>query len=232
MYSYYSSRSFARKPAVKRQQLATVLGAEVMWALAAYADRVNGGRYVKEAQRDEQGNVVAERNRDIIREQSQRGLPDVTDADFETGRGARKWHRGRLMVKILRGEPLGEFEQELNRALECEEFSNRDNAMQAAVVASQIASYRKGQAQEAMMETVDRSPLAPVGHKVAVDATVVRSVYSINYNVFFVTARTQCNRLVFFSFREALVDGCPIRVRGTVKAHRPDSTQLNRVKLV
>lgn len=233
MYSYYRPQygSTRRGAAVKRQ-LATVLSAEVMWALAAYADRVNGGRYVKDTQRDEQGNVVAERNRDIIREQSQRGLPDVTDEDFETGRQARQWHRGRLMVKILRNEPLREFEQELNRALECEEFSNRDNAMQAAVVASQIASYRKGLANEELLAEVDRSPLAPVGDKVSVEATVVRSVYSTNYNVFFVTARTQCNRLVFFSFREALADGCPIQVRGTVKAHRPDSTQLNRVKLL
>ena len=95
-----------------------------------------------------------------------------------------------------------------------------------------IASYRKGLAAEQMVASADTSPLAAVGARVAVDAVVVRSVYSQNYNVHFVTARTQCNRLVFFSYREGLDADTPIRVRGTVKAHRPDSTQLNRVKLV
>lgn len=234
MYSYYRPqyRSSRRSAPVKQPQMATVLGAEVMWALAAYADRVNGGRYVKDTQRDDRGNVVFERNRDIIRTQSQLGLPDVTDEDFEVGRQARQWHRGRLIVKMLRNEPLREFEQSLSRALECEEFSNRDNAMEAAVVASQIRSYHAGQKYESMLSGVDNSPLAGVGSKVTVQAQVIRSVFSQNYNRFFITARTQCNRVVFFGFGAGFEPGQQIRIQGRVKAHRPDSTQLNYVKMI
>lgn len=232
MYSYYSSRSFARKPAVKRQQMATVLGAEIMWGVAAWADRVNGG-YVKQALRDEAtGAVISERNRDLIRQEVQSGLASVTEADLEQGRQARDWHKGRLIFKALRNQPLTDFERTLNDVVQQEEFSNSEDALAIAVVASQIASYRKGLAEEAMMDAVDRSPLAAVGAKVAVEARVVRSVFSQNWGVFFITARTQCNRLVFFSFREGLEANTPIRLRGTVKAHRPDSTQLTRVKLV
>ena len=231
MYSYYRPRYVARKPNMKPRQLATVLGHEIMWGVAAYADRVNGG-YVRETQRDEQGAVVRERNRDVIKLEVAAGLPNVTDADIELGKLARDWLRGRLTFKTLRGEPLSDFEITLRDAVQLEEFSNQTDGLNIAVVASQISAYRKGLEQEQMMDTVDKTPLAAVGAKVAVEATVVRSVYSHNYNVFFVTARTQCNRLVFFSFREKLEAGTPIRARGTVKAHRPDSTQLNRVKLV
>ena len=216
---------------MKPRQLATVLGHEIMWGVAAYADRVNGG-YVRETQRDEQGAVVRERNRDVIKLEVAAGLPNVTDADIELGKLARDWLRGRLTFKTLRGEPLSEFEITLRDAVQLEEFSNQTDGLSIAVVASQISAYRKGLEQEQMMDTVDKTPLAAVGAKVAVEATVVRSVYSHNYNVFFVTAQTRCNRLVFFSFREKLEAGTPIRARGTVKAHRPDSTQLNRVKLV
>ena len=232
MLSYYTPRRYAaRKAAVKRPTLPTVLGAEVMWALAVYADRVNDGRYVKDTRYDAQGTVMERRNRDLIKEEVQAGLPNVTEADFELGRAARTWHRGRLMFKILRGQALSEFEQSLNLALEAEEFSNTSDALSVAIVASQIVAYRKGLAYEAMMAEVDHSPLAPVGTKVTVEATVIRSVFSTNYNVTFITARTQCNRLVFFSYREGQNEGTVIRVRGTVKAHRPDSTQLTRVKL-
>ena len=230
MYSYYRPRYAARKAQMKPVQLATVLGSEVMWAVAAYADRVNGGVYVRETVNN--GEVNQTRNRDIIREEVQRGLSNVTEADFELGREARAWHRGRIVMKSLKGQPLSDFERSLQDVVQQEEFSNRTDALAIAIVASQIASYRKGLAAEQMVASADTSPLAAVGARVAVDAVVVRSVYSQNYNVHFVTARTQCNRLVFFSYREGLDADTPIRVRGTVKAHRPDSTQLNRVKLV
>lgn len=233
MYSYYHMRTNSprRSNSVKRPQMATVLGAEIMWGLAAYATRVNDG-YIKETQRDEQGVIVRERNRDLIKAEVAAGLPNVTQADLDQGREAREWHRNRLVIKRLKGQALTEFEASLSDAVAQEEFSNREDALATAIVASQVASYRKGLAEETMMDTVDRSPLAAVGAKVSVEATVVRSVFSQNWGVFFITARTQCNRLVFFSFREGLSVDCPIRLRGTVKAHRPDSTQLNRVKLV
>lgn len=235
MYSYYRpGYAYNRNRAVtaRPRQMATVLGAEVMWAVSAYADRVNSGVYVKDTVRNEQGTVTQTRNRDIIREEVQRGLANVTEADFEIGRQAREWHRNRLVIKRLKGRYMTEFETSLCHAVEQEEFSNRDDAMASAIVASSIASYHRGLKQEQIMDTIDPSPLAAVGARVVVDAVVVRSVYSQNYHVHFVTARTQCNHMVFFSYRESLAADTPIRVQGTVKAHRPDSTQLNRVKLV
>ena len=165
MYSYYRPRYAARKPQMKPVQLATVLGSEVMWAVAAYADRVNGGVYVRETVNN--GEVNQTRNRDIIREEVQRGLSNVTEADFELGREARAWHRGRIVMKSLKGQPLSDFERSLQDVVQQEEFSNRTDALAIAIVASQIASYRKGLAAEQMVASVDHSPLAAVGTKVS-----------------------------------------------------------------
>jgi hypothetical protein len=61
---------------------------------------------------------------------------------------------------------------------------------------------------------------------------VVKSVYSQNYGVYFITGVTASRQAVFFSFRERLAKGHQCRIRGTVKAHRENSTQLNRVRMV
>lgn len=232
MYYYTTRRNgAARKPAVKRAQVATVLGAEVMWAVAAYADRVNGG-YVRDARRNDQGEIECERNRDIIKSEIVAGLPNVNEADYELGREARKWLRGQMITKILRAQPLNDFENSLKQALDIEEFSNFEHGLAAAIVASQIQAYRKGVARDQLMENIDRTPLAPVGDKVSVTGSVTNAVYSQNYGVFFITAQTECNRLMFFAFRKSLDTGTKIQIRGTVKSHRPDSTQLNRVSVV
>jgi hypothetical protein len=57
-------------------------------------------------------------------------------------------------------------------------------------------------------------------------------VFSQQWNVFFVTGITSSDQVVFFSYREAIPAGTTIVAQGTVKAHRDNSTQLNRVKVV
>jgi hypothetical protein len=85
---------------------------------------------------------------------------------------------------------------------------------------------------EEAMEGISREPLAPVGDRVDEPVTVVKCVFSQNYNVFFVTAVTESRHAVFFSYRERLNIGRQCHIRGTVKAHRENSTQLNRVRVL
>jgi len=105
------------------------------------------------------------------------------------------------------------------------------NTMHMAVVASQIRAWRAGVAEEQARDDVAAGYLAPVGSKVQVTVTVIRSVFSQNYNVFFVTAKTDSRHMVFFSYRDRLEPGHQCAITGTVKAHRDDSTQLNRVRM-
>ena len=210
--------------------------AETVWAAAAYAHRINDGEYRKENEYriDENGHytheVVRGRNRDIIN-QALRDEVLITDQDRELGNRARDYIGKQILVKALKGT-MSEFEQSLQQAVAMTEFDEWTSRVELAIVASQIRSYEQAVQVEQAMEGISTEPVAAVGAKVETDVTVVKSVYSQNYGVYFITAVTADRRAVFFSYRERLANGHQCRVRGTVKAHRPDATQLNRVRIV
>jgi hypothetical protein len=210
--------------------------AETVWASAAYAHRVNDGEYRKENEYriDENGHytheVVRGRNRDIMN-QALRDESLITEADRELGNRARDYVSKAILVKTLKGT-LTEFEQSLQRAVAMTEFDEWNSRMELAIIASQIRSYEQAVQLEQAMDGISSEPVAAIGEKVDTEITVVKSVYSQNFGVYFITGVTLDRRAVFFSYRERLANGHQCRVRGTVKAHRENSTQLNRVRIV
>jgi hypothetical protein len=74
--------------------------------------------------------------------------------------------------------------------------------------------------------------VAGIGEKVQLNVEVVKAVYSQNYGVYFITAKTDGHQMVFFSYRERKAVGEWLTIRGSVKAHRSDATQLSRVRIV
>jgi hypothetical protein len=126
---------------------------------------------------------------------------------------------------------MSEFEQGLQRAVTMTEFDEWGCRYEMALVASQIRAYEQAVQLEAAMEGISNELVADIGAKVDVEITVVKSVYSQNYSVFFITGITPDRRAVFFSYRDRLANGHQCRIRGTVKAHRENSTQLNRVRM-
>ncbi len=207
-----------------------------VWAAAAYAHRINQAEYLREPeyQVDAEGmptqDIRRRPNRMIISEalmdQSQ-----ITDEDRELGARAQDWHSKNLMMRALKGT-LSEFDQALQRALTVEAFSLHRHRTDIAVISSQIRAYEQGVQMQEVMEGILREPLADIGAKVDANVTVVKSVYSQNYGVWFITAVTESRHAVFFSYRDRWPNGERLRVRGTVKAHRALSTQLNRVRIV
>ena len=209
--------------------------AETVWAAAAYAHRINDGEYRKENEYriDENGHytheVVRGRNRDIMN-QALRDEALITDLDRDLGSRVQDYISKQILVKALKGT-LTEFEQSLQRAVAMTEFDECASRVELAIVASQIRSYEQAVQLEAAMEGIRSEPVADVGAKVDTDITVVKSVYSQNFGVYFITAVTADKQAVFFSYRERLANGHQCRVRGNVKAHRENSTQLNRVRI-
>jgi hypothetical protein len=225
----------ARRPQAASTNEMTWAPATV-WAAAAHANRINGGEYLREPEylRDAQGmptqDIAQQPNRVRITE----ALMDqsrITDADRELGARAQDWHSKNLMMRALKGT-LSEFDQALQRALTVEAFSLHRHRTDIAVIASQIRAYEQGVQMQEVMEGILREPLADIGAKVDANVTVVKSVYSQNYGVWFITAVTESRHAVFFSYRDRWPNGERLRVRGTVKAHRDLSTQLNRVRIV
>jgi hypothetical protein len=148
------------------------------------------------------------------------------------GAAARAWHRGRLLMTALK-RPLTEFEGTLNRAVGMDEFALEIHQLEIAIIASPIQSYRAGVAEEQKMWGTDTSPVAPVGTKVECQVEVIKSVYSQNYNTNYIRAVTVKDRkVVMFNYREGMDPGTVLTIKGTVKAHREDCTQLNRVKVL
>lgn len=236
MYRTYYRPMTARSRKPRQQPADVVVSSEMIWAAAAYADRLNGGEYRKEREYlvREDGTltdeVVREPNR-IYMWQAIQGQDVITDEDRHVGRQALDWLRKRLVMQGLRGS-MSDFDQALSRVVEMTEFMTGADRYEIALVTSQIRSWREGTRMETVMTDVVNQPLADVGTKVSGHARVVKSVFSQNYNVYFVTAKTDTNHMVFFSYRERLAVDREIDFRGTVKAHRPDATQLNRVRLV
>lgn len=223
-----------RRPRQQPEDVTT--SADTVWAAAAYADRMNGGEYRKEREYlvREDGTltdqVVREPNR-LYMWQAIQGRELITDADRDRGQQARDWLRKSLVIKGLKGD-MTEFDTALSRAVEMDEFMTGSDRYEIALVTSQIRAWREGTRMEAVMDDIDRTPVAAVGAKVHARCEVIKSVFSTNYNVYFITAKTETNQMVFFSHREGLAVGKMIDIKGTVKAHRPDATQLNRVRIV
>ena len=237
MYNYQArSNPFAfRRPMAKKIPVnLTLVTADQVWAFAATADRINGGQYFKESQRSADGQcVIKEANKLMIRRWLTEGYcGEDTEADRDVGAAARAWHRGRLLVTALK-RPLTEFEDTLNRAVGLDEFALEVNQLEIAIIASQIQSYRSGVAEEQKMWGTDTSPLAPVGTKVLTTVEVIKSVYSQNYNTNYIRAITvEDRKVVMFNHREKFDAGVVLAIKGTVKAHREDCTQLNRVRVL
>jgi hypothetical protein len=169
-------------------------------------------------------------NRDIIN----RLIADpsqITDADRVQAEAVRKYYKG-FTFKILQGKMLSEFD---NNAMV---IANRDvieATYDIAVIASLPASYERAVKRDNLNRKIDSASggfVGRVGDKVKLTVEVVRSVFSQQWNVFFITGITNDDQAVFFSYREAIPAGRTIVAQGTVKAHRDNSTQLNRVKLV
>jgi len=236
MYRSYYRPMTARTRQPRLQPADVAVSAEVVWAAAAYADRINGGEYRKEPEYRvlADGRISDEVVRQANKIHMWNAITDtsrITLADMETGRLALDFVRKSLVMKGLRGN-MSEFDQSLSHVVEMEQFLTGADRYEIALVTSQIRAYREGTRMEAVLEDVDRTPVAAVGERVQLDVTVVKAVYSTNYNVYFITAKTTSNQMVFFSYREKLPVGDRREIKGAVKAHRSDATQLNRVRIV
>ena len=214
----------------KRQRPTLNYPADLVWATACVAYRVNGG-YFKYAKVDDQGQIINLSNRDLVRRYLlDAGEHYVTPADIEQGRKCRQDLVNAATMAALK-----------NQATEWTLLSAQMAGLERVTTdyeVSVITAMPKSHDQTLTRETAD-SRLAycetePVGtdnQMVTVQGEVVRSNYSTKYNTFYVTVITDTNHQVFFAYREGLKPGKLIKLRGRVKRHADRATQLSRVKL-
>lgn len=208
-----------------------------VWGAAVAAQRVNG-EYLKEDKTNitEDGSyeTLQKRNRDIMMDFL--AVPGtITDEDRLTGRECRRFLQNDLTFRALKGQ-LSAFDASVSRVVAVEdEFDTVQHRLELAVVACLPQSHQRALVRQSIQDRVRNASGGYVGNvsdKVALDAEVVSANWSNTYNIFWVTAITQDNRALFFSYKSQLNSGIQIKLVGTVKAHRDNKTQLNRVKVL
>lgn len=210
----------------------------LVWAAAVMATDTNGG-YVKEDQRvwDEAAQttrLVQRRNRDIMLEHLQHPQ-DITPEARAQGEMLLNNIRNDLTFRALKGR-LTDFDQAVSKVLAVEgEFDTALHRYEMAIVASLPAAALRAQKRATADERVKFATgglIAQPGAKVSAQIEVLSSVFSQNYNCWFIKGITDKDQPVFFSYRQGMDVGTHFTIQGTVKAHRDNLTQLNRVKVL
>jgi hypothetical protein len=203
-----------------------------VFAAACAAFRINGS-YIKqdEVTYHDNGSFTVDKiaNKTLVH-QFLKGAFDLRDEDREMGEKVRQ-HCNGLSFKIITGKTLSDFEQAM---LTIADKETTDSNYDIAVVASLPASYERAQAriqQDIMLREKSGTLTDNVGDKVELDIEVVRCNYSNNWDTHFVTA-TVDNAVVFFASRNKIELGAKLRIKGKVKAHKEDRTQLSHVKFL
>lgn len=211
---------------------------DLIWAAAAAAQRVNGAYFkVDQVVWDEQAQrsqIVKRRNRDVMMEFVTH--PDrITEADRAQGQQARQYLQQDLTFRALKGR-LNDFDQATSKVLAVtDEFDSVLHRYELAIVACLPSSAQRGQKRANSDERVQFARggfIAQPGAKVLANVEVLSAVFSQNYNCWFIKGITDKDQPVFFSYREGMDAGTHLTIQGTVKAHRDNLTQLNRVKVL
>lgn len=212
---------------MRKQKPKPEYNADDVWAAACAAQRVNN-KYIKFVEPDA---IESQKpNRDLLMNFLTEPST-ITDEDREKGQLIRKYYKG-LTFKVLQGKKLSNFDVDVMQ------LANRDvitSFYDVAVITSLPSCYEraiKRDQDERRVDTARGGFIGVPGNKVELEIEVLRTVYSKNYFVYFVTGVTSEDQAVFFSFKQELKSGDKVKIRGTVKAHRDNSTQLNRVKVL
>lgn len=231
---YHSRYTHKPKPRVKSP--GETYPADIVWA-AAFAAQRNNGTYVPVNYALSQPVGHDSRclpNRNILMfylaDQSK-----ITDTDREAAAEGREWLRNNITLETLMTGHLSLFDQSVSKCVEMTEFDTILNIREISILASlpsSIARRKQAEAAKAKILEASNAPLAGVGERLTVDIEVVKSVYSVKFGTNYITGITSNNCAVFFSYRTKVQPNTKLTVKGTVKAHRSDATQLTRVRVL
>ena len=206
-----------------------------VFAAACAAQRING-EYLKQDdvtvyddghEYSHKVNRVANKT---LTHQFLKGDFDITDGDREMAEKVMTYCRG-LTFKLLTNKRLSDFEATMLTIVEKEKT---DSNYDIAVVASLPASYERSIAraeQNIRLRENAGCIQAPEGAKVELNVEVVRCNYSNEWGVFYVTAIADAG-VVYFARNTSIELGSKIRIKGKVKRHKEDRTQLSHVKVL
>ena len=214
----------------RNQQLVLSHNADDVWGAACAAQRINGS-YVKLSMISESDPALTKLSNRMIVEKLLTDTSGITDEDREQAKKVRAFYQA-LTFKILQGKRLNEFD---NTAML---LANRDvikGNYDIAVIASLPSCYERGVVRQTADQRVSFATgglIGKVGDKVSTTVEIVKSIFSQKWMTNYVTGITGDDQVVFFAYKSELPVGKMFDIYGTVKAHRDNTTQLNRVKVI
>jgi hypothetical protein len=212
----------------KSRDTIAAVDADLIWAAACTAYRLNNGYYKQPELVSDQ--VVRPTNRDLV-EQALANAALITDADRTMCMDCRRHMASAVTMQALRTE-LNEWARVTAQVCSLDTITSRyDMAVITAMPHSYARQLRK-ESVDARLARCNEGAVGNVGAKVELNVEVLRSNYSEKFNTWFVSAITDTNYSVFFSYRESIKPETHVAIRGTVKRHNDRSTQLNRVKVL
>jgi hypothetical protein len=229
-----------RKAATERWNTVPQVGYAVsdVWAAACAAQRINGD-YVKEYvykwdEATQTNKVAKDKNRNIMMH-FLANPAQLTVDDVEAGESLRNWLQNDITFRALKSQ-LTDFDSAAQKCLAVKDrFYTVTERYELAVIAALPNSQAKAKARETTQDRLRLTSgelIGNVGEKFTLNVEVIRSVFSKNWNVNFITAVTSDNCAVFFSNKAEFKPGTYLTIRGTVKAHKDGQTQLNRVSII
>jgi len=214
----------------RTQKVTVNYNANDVWSAACAAQRINES-YIKLSVVSESDPATTKLSNRMIVEQLLADLSGITDEDREQGVKVRAFYQA-YTFKILQGKQLSDFD---NTAML---IANREvitGNYDVAVIASLPSCYERGVVRQSADQRINFATGGFIGKandKVTASIEVLKSVFSMKWNTNYVTGITTDDQVVFFAYKEALDIGKVLDIQGTVKAHRDNSTQLSRVKVI
>lgn len=212
----------------KTRDTIAAVDADLMWAAACTAYRMNNGYYKQPELVGDQ--VVRPTNRDLV-EQALANAVLITDADRAMGADCRRHLASSVTMQALRTE-LNEWAKVTARVCSLDEITSRYDMSVITAMPHSYARQLRKESVDARLARCNEGAVGNIGVKIDLNIEVVRSNYSEKFNTWFVSAITDTNYSVFFSYRESIEPETHVAIRGTVKRHNDRSTQLNRVKVL
>lgn len=235
---YQPRHPIGSAPARRNTVLQTGHSVSDVWAAACAAQRVNGGYYKESTYLWDESTHVNKldkrRNRDIMMEFLYN--PDrLLVEDVEAGEQARDFLQNDLTFRALKGR-LTEFDSATSKCLAVtDQFYTVQHRYELAVIAALPNSARRSQERENVEQRIQFATgglFGNVGDKVTTNIEVISANYSQQYNIFWICGITDQDQPVTFSLKEKFEAGTQITVKGKIKAHRNNLTQLNYVKVL
>lgn len=200
--------------------------ADDVWAASVQAYDTNQA-YVKYIDDDTKH---TETNRQIV----DRLLSDttqITQTSRDKAIEVRRYYQA-FTFKVLKGNTLSEFD---NNSMIIANREYIETNYDMAVIVSLPASYEKSIARNDANRRINWARggyLGELGEKVATKIEVLKCVWSTNWGTFYITGITDDDKVVYFASKKEIKIGESVKIQGTVKTYRDNSTQLNRVKVI